>query len=431
MAAAEHQFAGRRVGQYEILSEIARGGMAIVYRAYQPALKRVVALKELARGADDQAAADERFERESRLIAALNNEHIVHVNDYFRHDGLPYIAMEYLERGSLRSYLGCLSLAQISGVLEGVLAGLAHAHAHDIVHRDLKPENVLVTVDGTVKIADFGIAKAYRALLTNLTRTGTTLGTPVYMAPEQGQARPVGPWTDLYATGVIAYEMLLGHPPFEESDEPMAVILKHIAEPPPPPRELDPQLDPDLADWLVRMLAKDPSDRPPSARVAWDELETIVVGLEGSFWRREARLGVGGEMETSGALSRPLSEAEFPSAAHTGGTDAPKPQGPRPRRRRRLLAAVAVAAVATASAVGAYEASRPAPLPLLPLDPVEARIRDRLEPINTVESISCPAVPQRRGHAFECAATLAGGQVMQVRVEQLDDNGRVRVQPHV
>ena len=430
----------RQVGQYEIVAEIARGGMAIVYRARQPALDREVALKELASFPTGQVALAERFVRESRMAAGLNSEHIVHVNDYFEHDGVPYIAMEYLERGSLRSYIGRLSLSQQAGVLEGILAGLAHAHAHGIVHRDLKPENVLVTADGTVKIGDFGIAKAYSQLSTHLTRTGTTLGTPVYMAPERAQSRDLGPWTDLYSTGVIAYELLLGRPPFPEMEQPWAVLMQHIGEPVPPPRELDPALDAGLAAWLDRMLAKDPRDRPTSARAAWDELEDVVVRLAGSFWRREARLVEPGPGGGPAVQSRPLSEAEFPSAAYPSPTappraPLPKPEPPRAaparRRRRRRAIVVLLAVIAGAMGLGAAEAGRGPASGALPLGPVEAQIRERLEPVNSVQSVRCPAAPQERGHTFECTAILAGGQLLQVTVEQLDDRGHVRVQPHV
>src|SRR3954451_19360903 len=173
--------ARRRVGAYEIVGELARGGMAIVYLAYQPALEREVALKELAAFSLGQGPLAERFLRESRVSGSLKSEHIVQVHDYLEHDGVPYIAMEYLERGSLRPQVGHLTLPQIAGVLEGVLAGLAHAHGQGIVHRDLKPENILVTREGGVKIADFGIAKAISSVSHGLTATGTTVGTARYM----------------------------------------------------------------------------------------------------------------------------------------------------------------------------------------------------------------------------------------------------------
>jgi serine/threonine protein kinase len=185
-----------RVGAYEILRVLARGGMATVYVARQPALDRMVALKRLDVRADDPTLAD-RFFRESRIAAAFDHPNIVTVFDFFECDGVPYIAMELLPRGSLRPWIGHLTLPQAFGVLEGVLAGLAHAESRGVAHRDLKPENVLVTNDGAVKIADFGIAKAYARDTPALTQTGMPVGTATYMAPEQAAGRPVGPRTDL------------------------------------------------------------------------------------------------------------------------------------------------------------------------------------------------------------------------------------------
>ena len=146
------------------------------------------------------------------MAGSLSHPNIVTVHDYFEHDGTPYIAMEYVERGSLRPYIGRMTFAQIGGVLEGLLAGLTNAEQHGIVHRDLKPENLMVTSDGRVKIADFGIAKATTKMQTGafLTATGTTVGTPTYMAPEQAMAQDIGPWTDLYSVGCMAFEMFTG-----------------------------------------------------------------------------------------------------------------------------------------------------------------------------------------------------------------------------
>src|SRR5215207_8565649 len=180
--------------------------MAMVYLARQTDLDRFVALKELAAFHASDAAFAQRFLRESRVAGSLSHPNIVTVHDYFEHDGRPYIAMEYVERGSLRPFVGHLTLAQIGGVLEGLLAGLALAGQNGIVHRDLKPENLMVTADGRVKIADFGIAKATGQIPTGafVTATGTTVGTPVYMAPEQAMGHEVGPWSDLYSVGCMA-----------------------------------------------------------------------------------------------------------------------------------------------------------------------------------------------------------------------------------
>jgi len=196
----------KTVGRYEILREVGRGGMAMVYLARQTDLDRFVALKELGAFHASDPSFAQRFLRESRVAGSLSHPNIVTVHDYFEHEGTPYIAMEYVERGSLRPHIGRMTLAQIGGVLEGLLAGLTNAEANGIVHRDLKPENLMVTSDGRVKIADFGIAKATTAVNAGSfkTATGMMVGTPSYMAPEQAPAGQVGPYTDLYALGVMS-----------------------------------------------------------------------------------------------------------------------------------------------------------------------------------------------------------------------------------
>src|SRR5690349_7597043 len=179
--------------------------MADVYLARQRDLDRLVALKELrALGGSDPSFA-KRFLREARMAGSLSDPNIVTVHDYIEDEGTPFIAMEYMERGSLRPWIGRMSLAQVGGVFEGVLGGLAYAGTRGIVHRDIKPENVMIGSDGRVKIADVGIAKARDAfqVTSSLTAEGTALGTPNYMAPEQAAAEEVTPRTDLYAAGIM------------------------------------------------------------------------------------------------------------------------------------------------------------------------------------------------------------------------------------
>jgi serine/threonine protein kinase len=300
----------KTVGRYEILREVGRGGMARVYLARQTDLDRFVALKELAAFHASDPAFAQRFLRESRVAGSLSHPNIVTVHDYFQHDGTPYIAMEYVERGSLRGYVGRMTLAQTAGVLEGLLAGLAHAEQQGIVHRDLKPENLMVTADGRVKIADFGIAKATTKMQTGafLTATGTTVGTPTYMAPEQAMAQEIGPWTDLYSVGCMAFELFTGKVPFHDSDAPMAILLRHVNEPIPAVKSIDPSVDQDISDWIERLLVKDPKLRTQSAGDAWDDFEEIVIGVLGPRWRREARLPAGaGQVDTP----KPLTPAPF------------------------------------------------------------------------------------------------------------------------
>jgi tRNA A-37 threonylcarbamoyl transferase component Bud32 len=301
--------AERRVGRYDLLEVIGRGGAAVVYLAYQRDLDRRVALKELlAQHLADPNFA-ERFVEESRLAGAMSHSSIVTVHEFFEHDGVPYIAMEYLPRGSLRPYVGRLSIAQIAGMLESVLAGLSHGESQGIVHRDLKPENLLIAADGRVKIADFGVARAYNAAATRavVTATGTTIGTPAYMAPEQALGETLTPATDLYSLGIVAWEMLTGTVPFESTDTPVSMLYRHVHEPVPHVSEVDPEVDERLAGWLDRLLAKRPADRFQSAEGAWEELEDVVIDLLGPRWRRDARLGT----DPAEPDRRPLTPAQF------------------------------------------------------------------------------------------------------------------------
>jgi tRNA A-37 threonylcarbamoyl transferase component Bud32 len=332
----------RRIGRYEIVREVGRGATSIVYLARQTDLDRNVALKELAQFHAADPAFIDRFLRESRLAGSLNHPNIVTVHEYFEHEGAAYIAMEYLERGSLRPYVGRLTTEQIAGVLEGLLSGLAHAESQGVVHRDLKPENVLVTSNGGVKIADFGIAKALEPEPgAPLTQSEATVGTPAYMAPEQATAGAVGPWTDLYALGVLAYELFCGEVPFHDSPLAMAVLLQHVNDPVPPLRVRRPELDPALARWVERLLAKAPRDRTRSAAVAAEELEEIVIGALGARWRRQSRI------------------TESIPAVRVGpaSTETTSPLRPSSRRsRRRAWAASLAGAVVVLGAVGAAAA---------------------------------------------------------------------------
>ena len=357
--------AARTVGRYEILRELGRGGTATVYLARQTELRRLVALKELSALPVSDPSTARRFVRESRLAGGLNHPNIVTVHDFFEDHSTPYIAMEYLERGSLRPLMRRMTFAQIAGVLEGVLAGLAHAHEHDIVHRDLKPENLMVTADGRVKIADFGIAKVTDEAQagTVLTVKGTTIGTPTYMAPEQALADDIGPWTDLYAVGIIAFELLAGRPPFDTTGSPMSMLLRQVNDPPLELKALDPSVDPRLSDWVARLLEKEPEDRPQSAGPAWMALEGLVLDRLGPRWRHNARLlGPGATQSTPTTL--PMAQDERRDEVRDERLIATEPPSAVPTARPRSAAAgrggrqagrggLAAAAAAGAGAVAA------------------------------------------------------------------------------
>jgi hypothetical protein len=325
--------------------------MAIVYLARQPTLDRDVALKRLQLESTDPTLA-RRFVREARLAAGLDHPNVVTLFDFFEDGGVPYIAMEYVRGGSLRRLVGHLTLPQVFGVLEGVLAGLAHAESHGIAHRDLKPENVLVTREGGVKIADFGIARAYNALTPSLTQTDSAIGTPSYMAPEQVTGDPLGPYTDLYALGVIGYELLSGHPPFNTGTPPVAVLYRHVHTPPPPLAELAPDAPAAACRWVEWLLEKDPAARPPSAAAATQVLEEIAVDEIGPYWRRDAAIKP--DQASIATLS--------PDTPSTAPHETPATRIARHPGWRRALAAgvaVAVAAVGAATAVLLVRADEP------------------------------------------------------------------------
>jgi predicted Ser/Thr protein kinase len=340
-----------QLGRYEILGELGRGGMATVLLASQRDLDRLVALKRLDALAGDDDIRVRRFVREARLAASLSHPNIVTVHDAFEADGAPYIAMEYVAGGTLRELMPGLSLEQIAGVLDGVLAGLTHAERQHIVHRDLKPENLMVTGDGAIKITDFGIAKATsvaREGRGTLTSAGATVGTPAYMAPEQVLGRDPDPRTDLYALGVIAFELLTGRRPFLGGESQVGVLMQHVSDPPPVVAELRPAVDPELSSWVGDLLAKAPEDRPPCAAAAREALEDLVLRLRGPRWRRDAPLPV---LPTSVPPRPPAQERhdrhEPPPAAMPAGATVHSRRRPRGRGAAfALVIAVAVAAIA-------------------------------------------------------------------------------------
>ena len=281
---------------YDIIRELGRGGMAIVHLARQRDLGRLAALKELAGFNADDPAFAERFLRESRVAGSLNHQNIVTVYEYFDDGGTPFIAMELLEGGSLRPLIGELTLPQVARVLEDLLAAVGHAGRAGIVHRDLKPENALVTRDGRIKVGDFGIAKAAAGGQQGLTSEGMTVGTPEYMSPEQAMARDVSPASDLYSIGCMTYEMLTGRLPFAEASQ-VALLMRHVNDPVPDVREIDPHIPESVARWVARMTAKDPEQRPADAAQAWEELEEALLEFVGPLWRREATLRPGSEID--------------------------------------------------------------------------------------------------------------------------------------
>ena len=209
---------------------------------------------------------------------------------------------------------GSSRVSQIGGILEGVLAALAHAHSHGLVHRDLKPENLLVADDGRIKIADFGLAQVAAR---TIDRSDTTLvaGTPAYMAPEQAMGQSVGIWSDLYSVGCIAFEQFTGHVPFHRSLSPTETLMRQVNEPIPPVRSVNPEVDREVSGWIERLLIKDPAQRPHSPIDVWRAFDDILIEARGPRWRREASLPFasadGGGVALPSAGSLETDEGEF------------------------------------------------------------------------------------------------------------------------
>jgi len=266
---------GQTLGQYRIIEQIGQGGMATVYRAYQPSLDRYVAIKILPPYFAHEPGFAMRFTREARAVARLNHPNILPIYDFGQEQDLSYIVMKCVEAGTLKQILGApLALDVTADIVQQVAAALDHAHQRGILHRDVKPSNVLLDEGGWVLLTDFGLAKMVEGSAV-LTASGVGVGTPAYMAPEQGRGEAVDARADIYSLGIVLYEMLTGRVPFE-AETPMAVVIKHITDPLPLPRSINPDLPDAIERVVLKALAKSPDDRFGSTTEMADALASVV-----------------------------------------------------------------------------------------------------------------------------------------------------------
>jgi predicted Ser/Thr protein kinase len=256
---------GQNLGPYRLIEQIGEGGMASVYKAYQPSMERYVAVKILPPHFADDPQFAERFIREARTIAKLEHQNILPVHDFGEENNITYLVMRYLEGGSLKNVMkqGRLGIEDIDKLFSQTCSALDYAHRQGVIHRDVKPANILIDKEGAVYLTDFGIAKVLKGV-SQLTATGAAIGTPTYMAPEQSLAKSVDARSDTYALGVILYEVVVGKVPYD-ADTPMAVALAHIHEPLPLPRELDPSIPEPIEAVIIKAMAKEPNDRYQTA----------------------------------------------------------------------------------------------------------------------------------------------------------------------
>jgi serine/threonine-protein kinase len=266
-----------KIGRYEVKGELGRGGMATVYRAYDPSFEREVAIKVLPRELMHDPQFRDRFRREIKTIASLEHPAIVPVYDVGEEDGVPYFVMRYMPGGSLTQWIekGKFSLEDAARIIERLSSALAYAHKVGLIHRDLKPDNILFDNNGDPFISDFGVAKITDSS-TNMTGSGI-IGTPAYMSPEQAQGEKVDNRSDIYGLGVIIFQMLSGHQPYEATT-PMGVAVKHITDPVPDILKDNPSLG-EQADTIIRTaMAKDPSLRYQTATELAQALTEAAFG---------------------------------------------------------------------------------------------------------------------------------------------------------
>jgi serine/threonine protein kinase len=307
----------RYIGKYRVKGELGRGGMGAVYLAEQPGLGREVAIKELIQSAATDPVALKRFLQEAQVMARTSHPNLVQVHDLELTGETNYIVLEFVRGKSLRDWLnrGAIPPPQVFAVMHGVLQALDYAHRHAIVHRDMKPENVLLSEDGMVKVADFGIARLTddTGVGGTATKTGTTVGTPQYMSPEQVASSKVDGRSDLYSAGIMFYELVAGEAPFtaNESDGPFTLMAKHVQAPPKPPSLHRPGLDMALEEAILKSISKRPEDRYQTGQEFDDAISRIADRLFPG-WQRSLEPGADLSKMVPGATQPALGMAATP-----------------------------------------------------------------------------------------------------------------------
>ena len=267
-----------QLGHYKILSQIGRGGMGDIYKAVQEPLNRIVALKVLPPKLSRDAEFAKRFEIEARAISLLQHQNIVSIYEYGEEDGLRYFAMQFVDGTDLGKRIAEHKIVPITEVIDytrQIGRALRYAHSCNIIHRDIKPGNVLIEKNGVVRLSDFGIAKIFAG--TDITMTGSAVGTPEYMSPEQAQGKKLDAQTDIYSLGIVMYEMLTRKPPFSGAN-PMSIAYKQVHDLPDPPSLKRKDVPRRLEMIVLKALKKDKKERYASAEELLEHLDKVDAG---------------------------------------------------------------------------------------------------------------------------------------------------------
>ncbi|GMV28124.1 MAG: hypothetical protein AMXMBFR59_02490 [Rhodanobacteraceae bacterium] len=326
-----------QLGHYDIVAELGRGGMGVVYKGYESSLNRYVAIKVLAESLAHDESVKERFLREARSMASLNDPHIIQIYFIGEHEGQTFFVMEFVEGESLGSLLkrdGKLRPEQAARVIYQTAMGLATAHDKGVIHRDIKPGNLMVTSRGAIKIADFGIALVTQDFSKKLTSTGEFVGTPGYLSPEVCLGKPVDSRSDIFSLGIVLFEMLTGRMPFTD-ESPLGLMLEVVRAEIPDVRQLNSDVDAELSRILSRMIAKDPNERYNNCHELADDLRqhpllagAATIGIKPMISTAAATV-IG--MKTPASAQRPLPQTvptPRPGQLNAGTAAAPMPTPP-------------------------------------------------------------------------------------------------------
>lgn len=322
--ASERETIASALPGYEVGDEIGRGAWGIVLEGTHRQLARRVAIKQLPRAFGADEAVRSRFLTEARLLASLDHPHIVPVFDYVEEEGLCLLVMEWLPGGTVwdRFTRAGVTPPGACAIVLAACAGLHFAHQRGVLHRDVKPENLIFNAEGTLKVSDFGIAKVITGSEAGATRAGEVLGTPAYMAPEQARGGELGPYTDVYATGTMLYELLCGQLPFPEGNDPLALMFQHVYEEPLPIRGVAPQLSEELAEVTMQSLSVTPDARYPTAEGFGVAVAEAATATWGPGWLEAADLQIMSSGPILAAAQRPTAPVTASAGTRTAQTRA-------------------------------------------------------------------------------------------------------------